>query len=104
MKNIIITILILNSEVLANWSDIIIKNKKDTVCLLICVAIPSDRNVVQRKPEYKSKYKKISKEIQGMWNINCFVLPVITGATEIVAKGLKNYLRTIPGRHSVDSL
>jgi hypothetical protein len=38
-----------------------------------------------------------------MWNI-CFVIPVIIGATGIVTKGLKKYLETIPGKHSIDSL
>jgi hypothetical protein len=33
-----------------------------------------------------------------------FVIPVIIGATRIVTKGLKRFLETIPGKHSVDSL
>jgi hypothetical protein len=39
-----------------------------------------------------------------MWNIICFVIPVIIGATGIVTKGLKNYLETILGKHSIDYL
>jgi hypothetical protein len=39
-----------------------------------------------------------------MWNMKCFVIPVIIGATGIITKGLKKYLETIPGKHSVDSL
>jgi hypothetical protein len=39
-----------------------------------------------------------------MWNMKCFVIPVIIGATGIVTKGLKKYLETIPGKHSIDSL
>jgi hypothetical protein len=35
-------------EVLANRPDIIIKNKKDKTCFLVDVAIPSDKNVIQR--------------------------------------------------------
>jgi hypothetical protein len=46
-------------EVLANRPDIIIKNKKDTVFLLIDVAIPSDRNVIQKESEKKLKYKNL---------------------------------------------
>jgi hypothetical protein len=46
-----------DKEVLANRSDIIIKNKKDKICLLINVAIPSDRNVIQKESEKKLKYK-----------------------------------------------
>jgi hypothetical protein len=36
-------------DILANRPDIIIKNKKDKTCLLIDVAIPSDKNVTQMK-------------------------------------------------------
>jgi hypothetical protein len=39
-----------------------------------------------------------------MWNMKCFVIPVITGAMGIISKSLKNYLETIPGQHSIDSL
>jgi uncharacterized membrane protein len=91
-------------EVLANRPDIIIKNMTDEICLLIDVAIPSDRNVIQKENEKNSKYKNLSIEIQRMWNMKCFVIPVITGATGIVSSGLKRNLETIPGKHSVDSL
>jgi hypothetical protein len=67
----------------------IIKNKKDKMCLLIDVAVPSDRNVIQKESEKKLKYKNLSIEIQRMWNMKCFVLPVIIGATRIVTKGRK---------------
>jgi hypothetical protein len=76
----------IDKEVLANRSDIIIKNKKDKICLLIDVAIPSDRNVIQKECEKRLKYKNLSIEIQRMWKMRCFVVPVITGATGIVTK------------------
>jgi hypothetical protein len=43
-----------------NRSDIIIKNKKDKTCLLIDVAIPSDKNVIKKEAEKKLKYKNLS--------------------------------------------
>jgi hypothetical protein len=61
---------------------------KDKICLLIDVAIPSDRNVTQKETENKI-IQHLSIEIQRMWNVKCFVIPVITGATRIVNKGLK---------------
>jgi hypothetical protein len=91
-------------EVLANRPNIIIKNMRDKIFLLIDVAIPSDRNVMQKESENKLKYKNLSIEIQRMWNMKCFVIPLIIGATGIVTKGLKIYLETIPGKHSTDSL
>jgi hypothetical protein len=75
---------------LANRPDIIVKNKKDKTCLMIGVAIPSDKNVIQKEAEKKLKYKHLSIEIQRMWNMKCFVIPVIIGATGIVSKSYKN--------------
>jgi hypothetical protein len=89
-------------EVLENTPNIIIKNMKDKICLLIDVAIPSDRNVIQKESKKKLKYQNLSIEIQRMWNMKSFVIPVIIGTTGIVIKGLKKYLETIPGKHSID--
>jgi hypothetical protein len=36
--------------------------------------------------------------------MKCFVIPVIIGATGIVTKGLKKYLETITGKHSISFL
>jgi hypothetical protein len=44
-------------EVLANRPDIFVKNKKDRTCLLVDVAVPSDKNVIQKEVEKKLKYK-----------------------------------------------
>jgi hypothetical protein len=38
-----------------------------------------------------------------MWNMKCFVIPVIIG-TGIVSKSLQKYPETIPGQQSIDSL
>jgi hypothetical protein len=59
---------------------------------MIDIAIPSDKNVIQKEAEKKLKYKNLSIEIQRMWNMKCCVIPVIIGATGIVSKSLQNYL------------
>jgi hypothetical protein len=38
-------------------------------------------------------YTSLSVEIQRMWNMKCFVIPVITGATGNVTRGLINILK-----------
>jgi uncharacterized protein (DUF1499 family) len=43
------------------------------------VAIPADRNVVQKKAEKKLKYENLGVEIQRMWNLKCTIIPVIIG-------------------------
>jgi len=45
---------------------------------------------MQNEAAKKLKYKSLCIEIQRMWNTKCITIPVITGATGIVTKGLKN--------------
>ena len=71
---------------------------------LIDVAIPADRNVVQKEAEKKLKYRNLYKEMQRMWNLKCTIVPVIIGATGIVTRSLKKNLESVPGKHSIDSL
>jgi hypothetical protein len=49
---------------------------------LIDVAIPSERKVTQKEAKKKLKFKN---QIQRMWNMKCFVIPVI-----IVGMGIVN--------------
>jgi len=93
-----------NRQVLANSPVIIIKNKRDQIFLLIDLAIQWDNNLMQKKAENKLIYKILIIEIQRMWNIKRYTIPKIIGATAVVTKGLKNYQKTIPGKHSVNSL
>jgi len=68
------------------------------------VAIPADRNVVQKEAEKRLKYKSLCIELQRKLNLKCTIVPVIIGATGIVTKSLRKYLETVPGKHSIDSL
>jgi len=90
-------------EVTTNRPDMIIKNNKEKRCTLIDVAIPADRNVVQKEAEKKLKYKNSCIEIQRMWNLKCTIIPVIIGATGIVTRSLRKKLKAVPGKHSIDS-
>jgi hypothetical protein len=85
------------------WN-IIIKNREQKTCVLIDVAISGDRNVIQKETKNKLKYESLCIEIERKWNMECLTIPVVTGTTEIVTKGLKKNLKAIPGKHSMDSL
>jgi len=54
--------------------------------------------------EKKLKYKSLCIEIQRMWNLKCTIVPVIIGASGIVARNLRKYLEAVPGKHSIDSV
>jgi hypothetical protein len=72
--------------------------------MLIDVAIPGDRNVIQKEAENILKYKDLTIEIQLMWNIKTRVIPVIIGATGTISKSFRKYVSTIPGNHKVNEL
>ena len=74
------------------------------IIIIIDVAIPADRNVVQKETEKKLKYNSLCIEIKRMWNLKCTIVPVIIGDTGIVTRSLKKNLETVPGKHSIDSL
>lgn len=58
---------------------------------------------MQKKSKKNLNYKNLHIEIQRMWNMRCFVIPVNSGATGIVTKSLNMCLEAIQGKHSVDS-
>jgi len=68
------------------------------------VAIPADRNIVQKEAEKKLKYKRLCIEIQRMWNLKCTIVPLIIGATGIVMRSLRKILEAVPGKQSIDSV
>jgi hypothetical protein len=72
--------------------------------MLIDVAVPGDRNMIQKEAEKILKYKDLTIEIQCMWNVKTGVIPVIIGASETISKSLRKYVSTIPGNHDVREL
>ena len=60
------------------------------------MAIPADRNVVQKEAEKKLKYKSLCIEIQRMRILKCMIIPAIIGATGIVTRSLKKNLEAAP--------
>ena len=60
----------------ANKPDIIIKDKQKT-CMLIDMAVPSDRNTSVKVAEKLSKYKDLEIEITKMWGLKTITVPVV---------------------------
>jgi hypothetical protein len=74
------------------------------ITIIINVAIPGDRNVIQKETEMILKYKDLTTEIQRKWNVKTRVIPAIIGATGTVSKSFRKYVSTIPGNHDVREL
>ena len=62
------------------------------------MAIPADRNIVQKEAEKKLKYKSLCIEVQRMWNLKCAIVPVIIGAIGIVTRSLKEKFGNCAGK------
>jgi hypothetical protein len=88
----------------SNKPDIIIRDTKKGTCMLIDVVISGDRNVIKKEAEKILKYKKLTTEIQRMWNIKIRVIPVIIGATGTISKLFRKYVSNIPGNHKFKEL
>ena len=70
--------------------------------MLIDVAIPGDRNVIQKESEKILKYKYLIIKSQCMWNVKATVIPVIIGATGTNSESLRQYLSNVPGKHEIN--
>jgi hypothetical protein len=63
MMIIIIIIIITDRTIPNNKPDIVIRDNKKETCMLTDVAIPGDRNVIQKESEKILKYRVTIKEI-----------------------------------------
>jgi len=72
--------------------------------MLIDIAISGERNVIKKEAEKILKYKDLTREIQGMWNVKTKVILVIIGATGTIPKSFRKYVSNIPGNHEVKGL
>jgi hypothetical protein len=63
--------------------------------MLIDVAIPGDRNLIQKEAEKILKHKDLTIEIQRMWNVKNSVIPVIL-ITGMVLTYFLNYFEMVP--------
>ena len=82
----------------------IVQEKETNRCVIINVAIPSDYNIQKKTTEEMSKYTGLQIECQRMWNKKVEVIKVIIGATGIVDRNIKSYIRKIPGSHNIYNL
>jgi len=87
-----------------NKPDITNRDNEKGRCMLIDVAISSDRNVIKKGADKILKYKDLTIEIQHMWNVKTKVIPIIIGAIGTISKSCRKYVSNIPGNHEVKEL
>jgi len=87
-----------------NKPDLIIRDNEKGTCMLLDLSISGYRNVIKKEAEKILKYKDLTIEIQGMWNVKTKAIPEIKGATGTISKLFRKYMSNIPGKHEVKEL
>ena len=88
----------------ANRPDIVVKDKRNSTCLLIDMSVPTDKTVSAKVFEKLSKYKDLEIEIEKMWQLKTTTIPVVVGALGLIKKGTIDYLKKIPGEPSLSEI
>ena len=88
----------------ANRPDIVVRDKKEKVCLLLDVSVPSDTNTSLKTYEKISKYKDLEIEIAKSWKYKVKTIPIVIGALGVINKSLKKYVKEVPGQISINEL
>ena len=88
----------------ANKPDIVVRDKKEKVCLLLDISVPSDTNTSLKTYEKLSKYKDLEIELGRAWKLKTQTVPIIIGALGSINKNVKQYLNEIPGKIEINEI
>ena len=76
--------------------DVAIVNKMEKTAIIIDVAIPGDKRMIDKEKERIEKYKNLKKEILRLWNLKKIdVIPVVLGPLGSVTKTFEKYVHEI---------
>ena len=76
--------------------DIAIVNKMEKTTIIIDVAIPEDKRIIDKEKDEIEKYQNLKREIQQLWNLKKIdVIPVVLEALGSVAKNFEKYVDKI---------
>ena len=80
----------------ARRPDIVVTDKKEKACIIVDIAVPSDRRVEEKEQEKVEKYEDLKREIGRMWGIRKVqVVPVVIGALGSVPKGFNKWIEKL---------
>ena len=85
--------------------DIVIVNKMEKTAIIIDVAIPGDKRIIDKEKVKIEKYQNLKRKIQRLWNLKKIdVILVVLGALGSVTKNFEKYVDKIgikTGLHTV---
>ncbi|XP_045769747.1 uncharacterized protein LOC123870465 [Maniola jurtina] len=78
-----------------NRPDLIYIDKNKNRTFLIDITVPSDYNIGPKEIEKLSKYHLLKTEVSRLWDTQATVIPIVIGATGVVARSIKKYIDTL---------
>jgi hypothetical protein len=87
-----------------NKLDIIVRDNETGTCQLIDSAVSGNENVIKKEADKILKHVHLTIEIQRMWNVITYMMPVITGATGTISKSFIKCQNNIFGKRDVQEI
>jgi len=79
----------------ARRPDLVVVDKMKKKVTLIDIAIPADKNVIEKEKEKITKYQDLRIELQRLWGMKVRVVPIVIGALGSIPKDLKKWLKDL---------
>ena len=79
----------------ARRPDMIVEDRKNSVCKIIDFAIPYDSRVDKKEAEKIEKYQDLARDIKRLWNTQVKIVPVVIGALGTTPRLLPKRLKDI---------
>ena len=79
----------------ARRPDLIIINKKKSICKIVDFAVPGDHRINLKEYEKKDKYHDLARELKKLWNLKVTIVPIVIGALGTITKGLLKSLEDL---------
>ena len=72
-------------------------NYKKQTGLIIDIAVPRDKNTMDKNIEKIEKYQSLKIELERLWKVKIIVIPVVVGALGAIVYKLPGWLAQISG-------
>ena len=73
------------------------KDFKRKICFPIDMSVPTNNNISVKKYDKISKYKDLKIEVEKIWYLKTYTMPVILGALGMIKKETDRHINKIPG-------
>ena len=88
----------------ARRPDLIIINKKKTICKIVDFAVLADHRIKLKECEKRDKYLNLARELKKLWNMKVTVVPIVIGAFGTVTEGLSKSLKDLDVGDQVETI